>query len=173
MAYLTQKEFCQAIELLAGEMGLQRLRDRLARLNGLVSRRGVRTAEALAEQLYMLSGGLRRQVPATFAFHGVWRETLSRKIGEKAEKELEKLAEAVNECLTPAEEVIPEKAEALEKCLAAYGAALRSRVGRDFAYLDMLLKAVPAVAELLRAKGIPEADEAGAREQSAAEGGPE
>ncbi len=172
MAYLTQKEFRQAVELLAREMGLQRLRDQLVRRNGLVSRRGVRSVEALSDQLYMLSGGLRRQVPATYAFHGVWSEMLSRKLGEEPEKELEKLAERINECLSPSEEVIREKAGALEKALAAYGAVLRARVGGDFAYLDMLLKAVPAVAELLRAKGIPETGEDRGEGSAAAEAAP-
>src|SRR5512147_1957191 len=99
MAHLTQKEFARAITLLADEIGLQRLRDRFVRLNALVTRRKVASAQVLADQIYMLSSGLRRQVPATLAFYDVWNRSLNDKLGEEGEKNLEKLAEAVNACL--------------------------------------------------------------------------
>ena len=107
MAQLTQKEFRHAIALLANEIGLQRLRDQFVKLNALVTRRKVASPDSLADQLYMLSAGLRRQVPATYAFHAVWGEHLQAKLGEDGEKNLEKLAEAVNACLGEDEQILP------------------------------------------------------------------
>lgn len=155
MAFLTQKEFHQAIELLADDMGLQRLRDKLVRLNGFVTRRSVTSATTLADQLYMLSSGLRRQAPATFAFHGVWTDTLNEKIGKEGEEKLEELAKAVNECLSEEDTIIAEKQDELKKALGIYAAALQEKVGERFAYFDMVLKAVPDVAKLLRDEGLP------------------
>lgn len=151
MALLTQTEFQRAIALLAAEMGLQRLRDRFVRLNALVMRRKVPSPQSLADQLYMLSSGLRRQVPATYAFHALWGETLQAKVGEEGEKTLEKLAEGVNACLGENDEIIAEKAGDLDTALAEYERTLSSTVGAEMARMDMLLKAVPAVAERLRA----------------------
>lgn len=151
MAQLSQKEFQRAIALLAGEMGLQRLRDRFVQLNALVTRRKVASAEALADQLYMLSAGLRRQVPATYAFHHLWTESVSAKLGEEGEKQLEKLAEAVNACLGEKDDLLAEKSAELEAALAAYERALSAAVGSDMARMDMLMKAVPDIAEKLRA----------------------
>jgi hypothetical protein len=151
MAQLTQAEFQQAIALLASEMGLQRLRDRLVRLNAFVTRRRVASPQALADQLYLLSAGLRRQVPATYAFHAVWTENLNAKLGEEGEKNLEKLAQAVNACLGPDDKILPDKAAELDSALAEYERALSDAVGHEVARMDMLLKAVPAIAEKLRA----------------------
>ncbi len=157
MAFFTQAEFHQAIGLLAEEMGVQRLRDKLVRMNGFVSRRGVQSADTLASQLYMLSSGLRRQAPATFAFHSVWSDTLNERIGKEGEEELEQLAKGVNECLGETDEVIAEKREDLERALGVYAHALAAKVGEQFAYLDMVLKAVPDVARMLRENGLPKA----------------
>lgn len=151
MAQLTQKEFRNAIALLANEMGLQRLRDRFVKLNALVTRRKVASPENLADQLYMLSSGLRRQVAATYAFHAVWGEHLQAKLGEDGEKHLEKLAEAVNACLGEDEQIVADKAAELDAALADYERALSAAVGVDLARMDMLMKAVPAIAEKLRA----------------------
>jgi hypothetical protein len=151
MALLTQTEFQRAIALLAGEMGLQRLRDRFVRLNALVTRRKVSSAQSLADQLYVLSSGLRRQVPATYAFHAVWGETLQARLGEEGEKHLEKLAEGVNACLGENDEVKAEKGADLDAALAEYERVLSNAVGSDMARMDMLLKAVPAIADRLRA----------------------
>jgi hypothetical protein len=156
MAYLTQKEFHEAIALLAADMGVQRLRDKLVRLNGLVTRRSVNSPATLADQLYLLSSGLRRQAPATFAFHGVWSEALNEKVGKEGEEKLEGLAKAVNECLSDKDEIIAEKRGDLEKALAIYAKELSEKVGERFAYLDMVLKAVPDVAKLLRETGLPQ-----------------
>ncbi|MFI5396576.1 MAG: hypothetical protein ACHQ9S_13665 [Candidatus Binatia bacterium] len=155
MAQLTQVEFQQAIAMLANEMGLQRLRDRFVRLNALVTRRKVASPQALADQLFLLSAGLRRQVPATYAFHVVWSEQLNTKVGEEGEKNLEKIAEGVNACLGKDEEILPEKATDLDAALAEYERALSTAVGQEMARMEMLLKAVPAVAAKLRAAPSP------------------
>ena len=151
MAQLTQKEFRNAIALLAKETGLQRLRDRFVKLNALVTRRKVASPDNLADQLYMLSSGLRRQVAATYAFHAVWGEHLQAKLGEDGEKNLEKLAEVVNTCLGEDDQIHPDKAAELDAALAEYERALSTVVGSDVARMDMLMKAVPAIAEKLRA----------------------
>ncbi len=155
MAYLTQAEFHQAIALMAQETGLQRLRDKFVRLNALVTRRKVASADALADQLYMLTGNLRRQVPATFAFHHLWGEGLQTKLGEDGEKNLEKLAEAINACLDEHDEIVPEKAADLDAALAVYEQALTAAVGPQVARLDMILKAVQAIADKLRVMELP------------------
>lgn len=155
MAFLTPDEFHQAIDLLAREIGAQRLRDKLVRLNALVTRRKVASTRALADQLYMLTGNLRRQVPATYAFHHLWGEGLQAKLGEEGEKNLEKLAEPINACLSEADEILPDKVAELDAALATYREALSAAVGAEMAHLDMILKAVPAVADKLRALESP------------------
>src|SRR5207244_4241286 len=100
MAFLTPDEFGAAIGVLAEHHGVERLRERLARLNAFTSRRGLNNAAAIADRLFALSGGLRRQVAATLAFTSLWQEFVG-------------------------------------------------------ARLDMLMKAVPAVAERLRAATVP------------------
>jgi predicted NBD/HSP70 family sugar kinase len=150
MAQLTQTEFRHAVTLLADEMGLQRLRDRMVRLNGLVTRRKVGSPDSLADQIYMLSSGLRREVPATFAFLALWNESLHAKLGEDGEKTLETLAEKVNACLGDDNEILQDKAADLDAAIAEYDQTLSAVVGAEKARMDMLLKAVPAVAAKLR-----------------------
>ncbi|MBP1685520.1 MAG: hypothetical protein H6Q33_1663 [Deltaproteobacteria bacterium] len=154
MAQLTQAEFQQAIALLANDMGLQRLRDRFVRLNALVTRRKVASPQALADQLYLLSAGLRRQVPATYAFHAIWGEQINSKLGEEGEKNIEKIAETVNTCLGDDESIVPEKAADLDAALADYARAMGAAVGEEMARMDMLLKSVPAIAAKLRAASV-------------------
>jgi len=150
MAQLTGEEFREAVGLLARELGVQRLRDKLVHMRALVTRRGAPNVEQLAEQLYLLSGGLRRQTPATIGFFTLWNTVLHEKIGEEGEERLEALAEKVNACLSEDEQILPEKEAELEPALAEYEQALCAAVGPGLAYFDMLLKAVPAVAERLR-----------------------
>ena len=166
MAHLTQKEFQDAVRLLVDEIGLQRMRDKLVRIKALVTRRGVGTPEALADQLYMLTSGLRRQVPATYGFYAVWNETLHKKLGEEGEENLEKLAEKVNTCLDERDGIVAEKGEELDAALAAYEQALSSAAGPHLARMDMLLKAVPAVAEKLRAQPLSETPAPAAESES-------
>jgi hypothetical protein len=153
MAHLTQNEFQRAIQILAEEMGLQRLRDKFFRLNGLVTRRKVASAESLANQLYQLSSGLRRQVPAALAFQAIWTENIHEKVGEEGEETLEKLGEKVNACLGEKDEIKADKDADLDAALREYESTLANTVGTERARLDMLMKAVPAVAERLRAAG--------------------
>lgn len=151
MATLTPDEFSSLVRLLADDLGVQRLRDKLVAMRGLVTRRGAASAEALASQLYQLTGGLRRQVPATIALQALWAERIQERVGEDGEKALETVAEQINACLADHDAVVPEKADELEALLQQYGAQLAEAVGAERARLDMLLKAVPAVAEKLRA----------------------
>jgi hypothetical protein len=160
MAHLTAAEFGEAVSALATHFGIERLRDRLARLNAFTSRRGLGTASALAERLHLLTGGLRRQAPATYAVSSLWTEMVATRLGEEGEKRLETLADDVNACLTDDEAIAPGKEEALDRALAAYHDALAGATGPDVARLDMLLKAVPSVAERLRLRLGPGAGDA-------------
>lgn len=153
MAHLTQSEFERAVELLAEAHGLDRLRDKFFKLRGLVTRRGYKSAASLAQQLYNLSSGMRREVPANLAFQAIWAEHLGSKLGEGADERFEKLAEGVNSCLDPDDGIATGKEEDLRSALAAYESALADGVGLEVARIDMTMKAVPAIAELLR--GIP------------------
>jgi len=150
MAQLTPDEFTDAVATLAEHHGVERLRDKLARLGAFTSRRGLNTAAAIAERLHLLTGGLRRQVPGTYAFSHLWSEMISQRLGEEGDKKLETLADQVNACLDPHEHVVAGKEEDLDRALAAYRDALAGATGVRIAELDMLLKAVPAVAERLR-----------------------
>ena len=151
MANLTPQEFTQTVRCLADDLGLQRLRDKLVRMNALVTRRRVASAEALADQLYMLTGGLRRQVAATLALQSLWAERMNERLGEDGEKALEQLAEKINACLGARDSVDPDKEAELDGLLAEYEQQLAEKVGGERARIDMLLKAVPAVASKLRA----------------------
>jgi len=150
MAQLTPAEFTDAVASLVEHHGVERLREKLARLGAFTSRRGLNSAAAIAERLHQLTGGLRRQVPATYAFSHVWTEMVSQRLGEEGDKKLEALADQVNACLDPHEHVVEGKEEDLDRALAAYRVALADVTGARVAELDMLLKAVPAVAERLR-----------------------
>lgn len=142
--------------LLADDLGLQRLRDRFVRFNALVTRRRATSAQQLADQLYMLTGALRRQVPATIAFHTIWSQQVNEKLGEDGEKELETIAEKVNACLGDDEKIVPEKETEIDAALAEYMERLAGVIGADRARIDMLLKAVPDVCTKLRAMPAPE-----------------
>src|SRR4051812_47537460 len=96
MAQLTDAEFTEAVAALAEHHGVERLRERLARMNAFTSRRGLNSATAIADRLLLLTGNLRRQVPATFAFSSLWNEMVGGRVGEEGEQKLEKLADGVN-----------------------------------------------------------------------------
>ena len=151
MAMLTQAEFGDLVRCLADELGVQRLRDKLVALRGLVTRRGAANAEALATQLWQLTGGLRRQVPASLALQGLWAEQVGSKLGEDGEKALEALAEQINACLGERDSIVEGKEAELDTLLGQYQAKLAEVIGAERARIDMLLKTVPAVAERLRA----------------------
>ena len=96
MANPTGQEMREAVTVVAERMGYGKLYDRLVHLNAFVSRRRPPTPAILADRLYNLSGGLRRQVPATIAFHTVWAECIGRGIGEEHDKTLEAIADRIN-----------------------------------------------------------------------------
>jgi hypothetical protein len=156
MATLTADEFTQSVRCLAEDLGLQRLRDKLVQMHGLVTRRRMGTTEALADQLYMLTGGLRLQVPASLALQSLWSERISDRLGEEGEKDLGELADKINACLGERDEIQSDKEGELDTLLRDYEQRLATKVGPERARLDMLLKAVPAVATRLRAMPLPE-----------------
>jgi hypothetical protein len=136
-------------------MGYGKLYERLVQLNAFVSRKRPATPAILADRLYNLSGGLRRQVPATIAFHTVWAEVISRSIGEEHDKTLEGIADRINATLTPDEQGIqPDKTGELTTALGEYEQVLVGLVGPKAARLDMIMKAVTPVAEVLRARPL-------------------
>ena len=153
MASLTQAEFVDLVRCLADDLGVQRLRDKMVAMRGLVTRRGAANAEALASQLWQLTGGLRRQVAASIALQSLWAEQVGGKLGEDGEKALESVADQINACLGEGDGIVEGKEAELDTLLAEYQTKLAEAVGADRARLDMLLKAVPAVAERLRAGG--------------------
>ena len=150
MAQLTQPEFHEAVAALAEHFGVERLRDHLARMNAFTSRRGLTTAAAISERLHLLTGGLRRQVAGTYAFSSLWGDMIAKRVGEDGEKRLEKLADEVNACLAPDDSIAPGKESALDEALGRYRQVMEELAGAVVARLDMLLKAVPAVAERVR-----------------------
>jgi hypothetical protein len=160
MAQLTASEFGEAVAALAAHSGVERLRDRLASMNAFTSRRGLNTAAAIADRLHLLTGGLRRAVPATYAFSSLWNEMVGGNLGEDGEKKLESLAEQVNACLDEQEAILPGKEQALDEALAGYRETLAAVTTPRVAELDMILKAVPAVAERLRQPATPQKDSA-------------
>jgi hypothetical protein len=150
MAQLTRAEFNEAVDVLCEHFGLPRLRDKLATLGAFNSRRGLNSPVELADRLFHLSGGLRRQVGATYGFSVMWGELLTVKLGEDGEKELEALADKVNACLDGDEKLAAGKETDLDTALAEYHRALAARAGERAALIDMVLKAVPDVAERVR-----------------------
>jgi hypothetical protein len=155
MANLSAAELGRAVALLSGALGFDRLKDRLARIGAFTSKRGLGSVTALADRLYMLTGGLRRESPASYGFHHVWGEVFVSRIGEDGEKALGDIAERINRCLdgSPAGDLgsDPEPAASLDEELASYHRVLAKEMGDEAARLDMLMKAVPAVAERIRA----------------------
>src|SRR5439155_20209980 len=93
MAFLTPEEFGAAIGVLAEHHGVERLRERFARMNAFTSRRGLNSATAIADRLFALSGGLRRQVAATPASSSLWQELIVARLRDAGEKRLETLDE--------------------------------------------------------------------------------
>jgi hypothetical protein len=166
MANLSLDEFERCLGQLADGGTPERLRDRLARLNAFHSRRGLNSLRAVTERLYMLSSGLRRDVPAARAFHALWAEHVGTKLTRKAGEKLDELADKVNDNLDDDGSVKDGRDEQLATAVDEYETLLARKVGGETARLDTLQKAVPAVATLLRAKPLvdvpldpPESDE--------------
>lgn len=152
MANLTLQEFEEALGVLAQGAPAEKLRDRLARLNAFHSRRGLNSLRALSERLFALSAGLRREVPATRAFQALWMEHIGQGLTEKVGTQLDELADQINSHLHENGAVKDGEQEALDQVLVDYETLLARKVGGVAARLDTLQKAVPAVAELLRAR---------------------
>jgi hypothetical protein len=150
MAGLSQQEFHRALDRLSGKVGFDRLKDRLGRLGAFTSKRGLGSVDALAERLYMLTGGLRREGVASMGFHSLWNEVFTARVAEEDEKAIGEVADRINACLEPDQSIHPEKLAALDTELASYHRLLARAVGDDIARLDMLMKAVPAIAERIR-----------------------
>ena len=150
MAQLTVKEFDDLIARLVDHLTLARFHERLLKANALVSRKRPLTAQALATQLYQLSAGLRREHPARYAVEVLWQDMLSNRVTEEHGKTLEILTERVNACLTERLEVIPEKSTELLAALGAYHQAVAALTDDGVAYLEILLRATPSVAQFLR-----------------------
>lgn len=167
MANLKVEEFHQLVGFLVADHGLQSLRDKLVRLNGLVTRRKAESADRLASQLYTLTGGLRREVPATVAIHSLWAERVNQGLGEDGEKELEEIAEQINACLGERDRILEEKASEIDGHIRSYEARMAAAIGADRARIDMILKAVPDVADRLRA--MPPAEPQAAAKGEAAD----
>jgi hypothetical protein len=150
MAALSPTEFEQAMTLLSAEVGFDRLKERLVRVGAFSSKRNLGTVKALADRLYVLTGGLRRETAASYGFHSVWAEAFAGRLSEEDEKTLTEAAERINACLDSAQRVQPENAATLDGELMTYHGVLAKAVGDDVARLDMVIKAVPAVAERIR-----------------------
>lgn len=152
MAFLTSAELREAVEILSAELGFGKLCDRLARLGAFVSRRRPASTQQLSERLYTLTGGLRREAPPTYAFHAVWSEAISARLGKEGEEKLEEITKRINACLTPRDSIQEGMRTQLEQALDAYQRHLAAAAGERAARIDMLLKAVPEVAEILRTR---------------------
>jgi hypothetical protein len=158
MAHPTGDELREAVGLVAGRMGYGKLHERLVRLNAFVSRRKPPTPDALADRLYSLTGGLRRNVPATIAFHTVWAENVTQGIPDEDDKKLSEIADRINATLTENERAVKDDQTAeLDDALGEYERILAAAIGAKEARLEMLFKAVPPVADRLRGKPLAEA----------------
>jgi hypothetical protein len=168
MAALSPEDFECAIGLLSTELGFDRLKERLARAGAFTSKRNLGTVKALADRMYMLTGGLRRESAASYGFHSVWADVFGSRLEEEDEKTLSDAAERINACLDASQRPQPDKAALLDDELSTYHRILSRMLGGEAARIDMLIKAVPAVAERIRAwpHGIP----AGAGERESTEG---
>jgi hypothetical protein len=150
MAHITREEFDRAVVSLVDHFGVDRMRDKLAGLGAFRSRRGLNSPASLGERLFRLSGGLRLDVSATYAFSALWGELLAERLGDDGERTIDELADSVNACLGDGDRIVEGKERELDQALGAYHAALAEKVGNEIASLDMLLKSVPDVAARLR-----------------------
>jgi ABC-type Zn2+ transport system substrate-binding protein/surface adhesin len=152
MAHLTLEEFEESLGLLTAGGPPEKLRDRFARLNAFHSRRGMNSLHALAERLYTLSSGLRRDVPANRAFQALWMEHIAQGLSERSGQKLDELADQINQHLNPDGSVKEGEDGALQASIDEYEELMARKIGGVAARLDTLQKAVPAVAAILRAR---------------------
>jgi hypothetical protein len=154
MASLTMEEFEQCLTILGDGGSPGRLRDRLARLGAFHSRRGLNSYRAVSDRIYTLSGGLRRDVPAGRAFQALWAEHVGKRLNETVGRRLDELADEINQLLESDGSAKADRRDDLEAKVAEYEELLARRIGGAAARFDTLQKAVPLVAEILRARPL-------------------
>ena len=150
MAHVTSGEFDTLIQLLTEQYGLSALHARLLQANALVSHKRPARWQPLANQLYQLSAGLRRDHPARYALEMLWQEMISGTTESVEQETFDALAERINACLTEKFEVIPDRQTDLIAALGAYQHTLASVSSADIAYIEILLRASKDVAQFLR-----------------------
>lgn len=150
MAHVTSREFDTLIQLLTEQYGLSALHTRLLKANALVSHKRPARWQPLANQLYQLSAGLRRDHPARYALEMLWQELISGMTEGVEQETFDVLAERINACLTEKFEVIPDRQTDLIAALGAYHHTLTSVASADGAYIEILLRASEDVAQFLR-----------------------
>ena len=150
MAHVISREFDTLIQLLTEQYGLNALHARLLKANALVSHKRPPRWQPLANQLYQLSAGLRREHPARYAIEMLWQELISEATEGVEQETFDTLAERINACLTEKFEVIPDRQTDLIAALGAYHHTLASVSSADIAYIEILLRASKDVAQFLR-----------------------
>ena len=150
MAHVTSREFDTLIQLLTEQYGPSALHARLLKANALVSHKRPARWQPLANQLYQLSAGLRREHPARYAIEMLWQELISGTTEGVEQETFDALAERINACLTEKFEVIPDRQTDLIAALGAYHHTLVSVSSADVAYIEILLRASKDVAQFLR-----------------------
>ena len=150
MAHVTSREFDTIIRLLTEHYGLNVLHERLLKANALVSRKRPPRWQPLANQLYQLSAGLRREHPARYAIELLWQDLIASHTEDEQQEAFDALAERINECLTGKFEIILDKQSDLTSALGAYQQALTAISSEDAAYIEILLRASNSVAQFLR-----------------------
>ena len=150
MAHVTSSEFDIIIRLLTEHYGLPVFHERLLKANALVSRKRPPRWQPLANQLYQLSAGLRRDHPARYAIELLWQDLVSSNTEEDQQEALDTLAEGINACLTEKFEIIPDKQTDLISALGSYYHAIAAVSSEDVAYTEILLRASKDVAQFLR-----------------------
>jgi hypothetical protein len=156
MAHLSIEELEEALAVIGDGGSAAAVRDKFVRLGAFHSRRGLGDYAALARRVFTLSAGLRREVPTTAAFQALWSDYMHHRLSEESGGKLDELAEAINESIGESGVIKDGQKDALEGALATYEDFLASKVGGKAARFDTLQKAFPEVAELLRARAIPE-----------------
>lgn len=150
MARLSEVEFHQLVQKIAEGQGLPALLNRLQRTNALVSKRVLKTPEGVARHLHLSTAGLARDCIATQVLLALWEDKIGSKLDRGDAEELENTAAAINECLGTDLEPFGDCSEELLERLVRYHSILARKIGADSARLTMLIRAVPAVASLLR-----------------------
>ncbi len=150
MAHVTSHEFDTIIRLLTEQYSLNVFHARLLKANALVSHKRPARWQPLANQLYQLSAGLRRDHPARYAIELLWQELVSGTTEGVEQETFDALAERINACLTEKFAVIPDRQTDLIAALGAYHHTLASVASADVAYIEILLRASNDVAQFLR-----------------------